>query len=412
MTWPMKRIADVVQPTESIDPGQTPNKEFDYIDVSSTSNKTYQVVSTQRLKGQDAPSRARRLVRSDDVIFATIRPTLQRLALISSDLDQSVCSTGYVVLRPGPCVKPKYLFYALLRNEFRHQMEQLQKGASYPAVLDSEVKSHLFPVPPIPEQKRIVAILDEAFAGINAAIMNAEMNLDNGRVLFESYRDSVFAQKDEGWTEKQFAAIASIKHGYPFQSRYFVEDGKYVLLTPGNFYETGGYRDRGNKQKFYNGPVPEGYVLQKGDMLLAMTEQAAGLLGSPAIVPEDQLFLHNQRLGLVVPHEETPWCNRFFFHAFNTAAFRRKVHDDASGVKVRHTSPKKLGDVKLAFPQSLAQQIAVANRLDECARQTSALEVLGQHKLSALAELKQSILQKAFAGELTANEVERELAAA
>jgi type I restriction enzyme S subunit len=352
----------------------------------------------------------------DDVLLAKITPCFENGKLgIVRGLTNGIGfgSSEFLVLRSRGELDPEFLFYFLAQDSFRDVGARRMTGAvGHKRIPKEFVEEYRLCLPSLAEQKRIVAILDEAFTGIAAAITNAEKNLASAHELFEIYRNLVFTQRGEGWTEKRFAAIASIKHGFPFQSKHFGQEGSYVLLTPGNFYETGGYRDRGKKQKYYSGPVPDGYVLQRGDMLLAMTEQAAGLLGSPAIVPEDQLFLHNQRLGLVVPHEETPWCNRFFFHAFNTTAFRRKVHDDASGVKVRHTSPKKLGDVKLAFPQSLAQQIAVANRLDECARQTSALEVLGQRKLSALAELKQSILQKAFAGELTANEAERELAAA
>jgi len=92
------------------------------------------------------------------------------------------------------------------------------------------------------------------------------------------------------------------------------------MLTPGNFYESGGYRDRSDKQKYYCGEIPPGYVLKKDDLLIAMTEQAAGLLGSPILVPESDKFLHNQRLGLVTKKPGVPWTNEFFFHVFNTKA--------------------------------------------------------------------------------------------
>ena len=78
------------------------------------------------------------------------------------------------------------------------------------------------------------------------------------------------------------------------------QEGDYALLTPGNYFESGGYRDRGEKQKYFTGSIPSDYILSEGDLLVAMTEQAAGLLGSPLLVPEPDRFLHNQRLGLVV----------------------------------------------------------------------------------------------------------------
>ena len=86
-----------------------------------------------------------------------------------------------------------------------------------------------------------------------------------------------------------------------------------------------------------------------------MTEQAAGLLGSPVLIPESDKFLHNQRLGLVTKKPGVPWTNEFFFHVFNTQAVRKAIHDSASGVKVRHTSPTKIGDVVVSFPTSIVR---------------------------------------------------------
>ncbi len=80
--WETKRLGDVLEKTETVNPQQSPNTEFDYIDVSSVSNETLNIQETQRLKGKDAPSRARRLVRANDVLFATIRPTLRRIAIV------------------------------------------------------------------------------------------------------------------------------------------------------------------------------------------------------------------------------------------------------------------------------------------------------------------------------------------
>ena len=204
------------------------------------------------------------------------------------------------------------------------------------------------------EQQRIVTLLDEAFDGIATAKANAEKNLQNARALFKSHRQSIFIQHGKGWIEKPLAELCDIKHGFAFKSEFFTESGDHVLLTPGNFYESGGYRDRGNKQKYYSGEIPGGFVLAEGDLLVAMTEQAAGLLGSPILVPESCKFLHNQRLGLVTKKPAIPWTNEFFFHVFNTESVRRAIHASASGVKVRHTSPTKIGEVSVAFPTTIA----------------------------------------------------------
>jgi type I restriction enzyme, S subunit len=172
--WQKMNLATVLKRTETVNPLQSPEMEFEYIDVSSVSNLTFQIEETQQLRGKDAPSRARKLVRTNDVIFATIRPTLQRIAVVPEDLDHQVCSTGYFVLRPEPEIDHRFLFHFLFTDSFMEQMECLQKGASYPAVTDGDVKAQEIPVPPLSEQQRIVGILDEAFAGIAVAKANAE----------------------------------------------------------------------------------------------------------------------------------------------------------------------------------------------------------------------------------------------
>src|SRR3990172_11631527 len=93
--WEEKKLGEVLQKTETINPTQNPDKEFIYIDVSSVNNKRFIIENTTLLKGINAPSRARKLVKKGDLIFATVRPTLRRIAIIPKEYDIQVCSTGY-----------------------------------------------------------------------------------------------------------------------------------------------------------------------------------------------------------------------------------------------------------------------------------------------------------------------------
>jgi type I restriction enzyme S subunit len=258
-------------------------------------------------------------------------------------------------------------------------------------------------VPSIEEQKCIVAILDQIFADIDKASATAEHNLKNSRELFDSYLQEVFSQRGEGWIESPLKDVCNFKHGFAFKSEFFTDTPGLNLLTPGNFFEEGGYKDRGEKQKYYDGPFPKEFLLSKNSLLVAMTEQAAGLLGSPALVPKDDVFLHNQRLGLVeVTSEfENRISMQFLFHLFNTKYFRAKVQETASGLKVRHTSPKKIQIISVSLPSDLEEQNTIARKLFELKEKSIELECIYKRKLLLLAELKKSILQKAFTGELT-----------
>jgi type I restriction enzyme S subunit len=402
--WQSKSLKDVISKTLTVDPRKTPESKFLYVDVSSVSNKTLQIENSDELLGAAAPSRARRVIREGDVIFATVRPTLRRIAVVPSYLDGEVCSTGYFVFQPTHEIHNRYLFYFLQTEFFMGEMEKLQSGASYPAVNDTQVKSQIIRYPTdIEEQKRIVAILDQAFADIETARATAERNLKNARELFDSYLQQVFSQGGEEWVDLLLEDVCSFKHGFAFKSEFFTDNPGLNLLTPGNFFEEGGYKDRGEKQKYYDGPFPKEFLLTEGSLLVAMTEQAAGLLGSPALVPDDDIFLHNQRLGLVevTTEFEDRVSMKFLFHLFNTKYFRAKVQETATGLKVRHTSPKKMQAIPVSLPSDVNEQDSIARKLFELKEQSTKLEGIYKRKFLHLDELKKSILQKAFTGELT-----------
>lgn len=252
----------------------------------------------------------------------------------------------------------------------------------------------------ISEQRRIVSILDKSFVSIDKAKGNTEKNLKNVRELFESYLNEVFERKGNDWVETTISNLVDIKHGYAFLGKYFSNKGEFVLLTPGNFFEEGGFRERGDKQKYYSGEIPKDYILKKGDLLVAMTEQAAGLLGSPIIVPESNKYLHNQRLGLIVPKPLVEISNDFLFHIFNLKKVRKELYDSGTGVKVRHTSPTKIGQVRIRYPKSLKIQKEIVGLLSDLKEEIIKSESLFKKKLISLDELKMSLLDKAFCGEL------------
>lgn len=158
------------------------------------------------------------------------------------------------------------------------------------------------------------------------------------------------------WRAAALREFLRVKHGYAFKGEYFDSEGPYVLLTPGSFNEEGGFRDQGEKTKFYTGDVPEGFVLDEGDLVVAMTEQAPGLLGSSAWIPEGGRFLHNQRLGRIVDLDEHRLAKRFLYYLFNTNNVRDQISATATGGKVRHTAPERIGQVKFRLPPPHAQR--------------------------------------------------------
>lgn len=145
--WVEKSIEDLTVKTKNVNPDKSPNLEFTYVDVSSVSNEFFKIISTQKILGIDAPSRARKNIIENDIIFATVRPTLKRIAIVPKELDNQVASTGYVVLRANKENYFKFIYFYLFSTSFMDAMSKLQKGASYPAVSDNDVKQQRLKVP-------------------------------------------------------------------------------------------------------------------------------------------------------------------------------------------------------------------------------------------------------------------------
>lgn len=404
--WQSAPIQDLVEKIETYDPRKKPMENFRYIDVSSVSRSRSTVSEAAVLSGRDAPSRARRFVRAGDVIFATIRPTLNRIALISDELDGSVCSTGFFVLRPKHNVLSQYLFYWLLGERFTSEMERLQRGASYPAVSDGHVREQIVDVPPIPEQKRIVSFLDEAFSGTDAAIAKTEKNLANARELFESYLNSIVPRSSANARERPLLEFSESISTGPFGSLLhksdYVSDG-VPLVNPINIVKDKVVPDH---KKMIGDNTKEklgSYILCKGDVVIARR----GEIGRCAVIDDDQdgwvcgtgcFFIRPS--SSVNPH--------YLAHLLRSPRYRMELERLSSGATMLNLSNKALSGLYVSIP-SITVQREIVEQVSDVNTQCRNIELIYQKKLNALAELKQSLLQKAFSGELTDELAEKEM---
>ena len=336
-----------------------------------------------------------RLVPPKSVILSTRAP-IGHLAINTVSM---AFNQGCRGLTAGKRLDHLYLYYFLFAN--RQQLNDLGSGTTFKELSATNLKSVSIPLPPLEEQKRIVAVLDQAFAALDRARALAEANLADAGALLAEAREQILDPSQSGWKQTQLGELATIKHGFAFKSQNFTQNGDFVLLTPGNFREQGGFRHRREKQKYYEGEIPHGFILSEGDLLMAMTEQAPGLLGSCILVPVGERFLHNQRLGLVQPKNSDDWHSPYFAHVFNLRDFRKSLSDTCTGIKVRHTSPDKIKSVFVPVPPSVEDQEVIAAQLDKLEDHLQQLETNYLSQTSDIADLRQSLLQKAFSGQLT-----------
>lgn len=177
--WRWVRLGEVCEEkTGTRDPRLQPFETFCYVDISSVDNNQKRILNTSVLLGKDAPSRARQVINAGDVIVSTTRPNLNAVALVPHELDNQICSTGFCVLRPKKELERDYLFAYVCSPDFVKNLSDLVKGALYPAVTDKQVKAQVIPVPPLHEQKRIAAILNEQLVAVEKARAAAEAQLD------------------------------------------------------------------------------------------------------------------------------------------------------------------------------------------------------------------------------------------
>lgn len=203
--WEEKELGKVCLKTDNIKWNNSNGKSYHYIDLTAVCRDELKILETAHVNEENAPSRAKKIVKQGDIIFATTRPTLKRLTVIPEKYNNQICSTGFTVLRPNPGkVISSFIFYSLLQESFMNRMEYLQRGASYPAVTDSDVKGFLIPVPTIKEQKQIVHKLDT----LRAEIQKLETLYQKKIAALDELKKSILQKAFQGELEtKTFETV-------------------------------------------------------------------------------------------------------------------------------------------------------------------------------------------------------------
>jgi len=225
-------IGDVVERVRTWDPSrQSPEETFSYIDLSAVDQQSKTIVGARRIVCSEAPSRARQLVAYGDVLTSTVRPNLNAVARVPAALEGATASTGFCVLRPRPCaLHGDYLFHWLKTPAFVSEMTRRATGASYPAVSDRIIQESLIPLPPIPEQRRIAALLDRADtlrAKRRAAI--AQLDALAQSIFLDMFGDPMTNPK--GWPSAIVGDVLQSVSDGPHVSPKYSENGIPFLST-------------------------------------------------------------------------------------------------------------------------------------------------------------------------------------
>ena len=278
----------------------------------------------------------------------------------------------------------------------RHlRLTKLAKGVK-PGINRNDVYQIEFAFPPLPEQKRIVSIVDQAFEGIDRAIANTKKNLTNARELFESYLNTVFTQRDSVPT----VAIGDIGEVFdgPHATPKTIDSGPIFLGISS-------LQDGSIKLEKTRHVSPEDFqrwtrrVKPRTDDIVFSYETR---LGQAAIIPEGLECCLGRRMGLVRV-DKTQIEPLYFLYLYLSMPFQKFLNKKTvRGATVDRISIKEVPSFSIPLPD-LEEQKSIVSKVDALSVEIQRLEAIYRQKLAALIELKQSVLQKAFTGELTAD---------
>lgn len=293
-------------------------------------------------------------------------------------------------------VDKKYLFHLLDWDTEQIKAEQ-GTGSTMLHVTKGAMENRLLPFPTISEQKHIVVILNEVLADIEQVRAKTEQNLKNACELFESYLQQVFSQRGEGWIEKTLGDVCKFENGdrgknYPSRSK-FVESG-FAFINAGHIddgtvdFSKMNYITEENYDLLSRGKV------KQGDILFCLR----GSLGKFAVIEDDIQGAIASSLVIVRPHSDLSVS--FLLHYLRSGLCKSMIEKYAGGAAQPNLGAKDLAKFSISVPPA-AQQLQTSEKLNSLMAEVENLESVYSEKLAALDELKKSILQKAFSGELT-----------
>jgi type I restriction enzyme S subunit len=310
---------------------------------------------------------------------------------------QRICiGRGLAAIRAGSKIDRDFLFYSLLSIQ-----EQIsgKEGAVFASINKSQIQQICVFFPPLVEQRRIVAILDEAFAGIAAAVAHAEKNLANARELFESYLNGVFARRGDGWVEKKLGELAVFRNGinYTKSSR-----GESVKIVGVKDFQKNYWAPLDNLDTVtVDGTLPASDTLKENDLLSVRSNGNMELIGRCILVGKLREKISHSGFTIRIRLNDDNVVSQYLCHFLKSNIARRTLIDSGIGTNIKSLNQATLSALCIPFPARREQTLIVA-ALESLSSETQRLDLTYRRKLANLAELKQTILQKAFAGELTA----------
>ena len=328
------------------------------------------------------------VVNKGDLLIAMSGATTGKIGFNNTD-DVFYLNQRVGKFKPSEQLNIHYLYY-FLSTQVEENLK-ISAGSAQPNLSTQQIKSFKLPFPPLEEQKQIVAKLDQCFEAIDKARANAAKNLENAKELFQSKLNDIFSQKGEGWVEQKLGDVCKLIDSLHKTPSYIKEGGFPMIRVTDIKDGFVNFKNARRVNKDVYGEFSKRHIASIGDLVLSRV----GSYGIPAIVETDTLFCLGQNTVFLIPLINTYWIYYFLISPNS----KQQMDKSASGVAQPTVSLKAIKQINIPIP-SLEEQKQIVKILDSLRRQIQSLESKYQQELNSLEELKKSILQKAFEGEL------------
>lgn len=326
-------------------------------------------------------------------VILSSRAPIGHLAINTKEITTNQGCRGIV---PHKELLSLYLYY-FLKNSV-DLLNSLGSGTTFKELSAGKLAEVEIPIPPLPEQQRIVALLDETFAALTKVHANAERNQVNAREVFESAQREIFGNGNHNKTEtKMLGDIASFRNGINFTKSSKGETLKIVGVKDfqNNFWVPSENLDSVR----IDGKLNETDYLQKGDILAVRSNGNQQLIGRTILASDVTEKTTHSGFTIRIRFESKDIFPEYLCHYLKSDKARKQMISGGAGISIKSLNQQTLTNLPIPLPP-LAEQRAIVGRLDALAKESRRLEQVYQQKVEAVEELRKSVLQKAFGGEL------------
>jgi type I restriction enzyme, S subunit len=408
--WLTTTINEVTINTAQRQPQQ--DESFVYIDIGSIDRENKFIATPEKMLGQDAPSRARKVVQTGDVLVSTTRPNLNAVAMVSEKFNDQIASTGFDVLR-APNIDPRWLFYIVRTTNFVQSMSELVQGALYPAIRSKDIRSFEIPLAPLNEQQRIADKLDRLLAKVDAC----RERCDRIPLILKRFRQSVLAAATSGeltedWREKQTSDVKEwsyttakdlcewiTKGTTPSKDRMYEIDGDVPYIKVYNLCFDGNLDFTVNPtfidKETHNIALKRSKVFP-GDVLMNIVGPPLGKVSIvPALYPEWNI---NQAIAVFRVKDRT--YNKFLAYVLMSEKTLADITGKAKATAGQFNLTLEICREIVVPVPSVDEQKEIVRRVEKLFAFADRLESRYKTARAKCDQLAPALLEKAFQGEL------------